>query len=423
MMLATLRHRDFALLWVAGLVSVVGDFALFAALPLHAYVLTGSAAAAGGVFAASLLPRVLLGSVAGVFVDRWDRKRAMVAADLLRAASLLPLLAVVSADQLWLLYLVRAATGTLGLIFDPAESALLPRLVGEERLVTANALNALNNNLGRLIGPAVGGVLYARGGLGAVVLVDVASFAVSAGLIALIRTDSRPERSETVAERSPWGRLRDELRAGLRLVGESRVLSAVFLSLGIGLLGEGTFEVGFPPLVLDVFAGGASGAGIILSAQAVGGLIAGALVARAGESIPPRILYGGGLIGLGLADLGTVNATAVVSPGMPAVALASFFMVLAGFPVVALNAAAQGILQRETLDAFRGRVFGALSAVQGVSMLAGLGLGALVIDRVGVVAVLSAGAAMWIVAGALALARLPGDAGRLAPNVAEGASA
>jgi MFS family permease len=423
MMLATLRHRDFALLWVAGLVSVAGDFALFAALPLHAYVLTGSAAAAGGVFAASLLPRVLLGSVAGVFVDRWDRKRAMVAADLLRAASLLPLLAVVSADQLWLLYLVRAATGTLGLIFDPAESALLPRLVGEERLVTANALNALNNNLGRLIGPAVGGVLYARGGLGAVVLVDVASFAVSAGLIALIRTDSRPERSETVAERSPWGRLRDELRAGLRLVGESRVLSAVFLSLGIGLLGEGTFEVGFPPLVLDVFAGGASGAGIILSAQAVGGLIAGALVARAGESIPPRILYGGGLIGLGLADLGTVNATAVVSPGMPAVALASFFMVLAGFPVVALNAAAQGILQRETLDAFRGRVFGALSAVQGVSMLAGLGLGALVIDRVGVVAVLSAGAAMWIVAGALALARLPGDAGRLAPNVAEGASA
>jgi MFS family permease len=423
MMLATLRHRDFALLWVAGLVSVAGDFALFAALPLHAYVLTGSAAAAGGVFAASLLPRVLLGSVAGVFVDRWDRKRAMVAADLLRAASLLPLLAVVSADQLWLLYLVRAATGTLGLIFDPAESALLPRLVGEERLVTANALNALNNNLGRLIGPAVGGVLYARGGLGAVVLVDVASFAVSAGLIALIRTDSRPERSETVAERSPWGRLRDELRAGLRLVGESRVLSAVFLSLGIGLLGEGTFEVGFPPLVLDVFAGGASGAGIILSAQAVGGLIAGALVARAGESIPPRILYGGGLIGLGLADLGTVNATAVVSPGMPAVALASLFMVLAGFPVVALNAAAQGILQRETLDAFRGRVFGALSAVQGVSMLAGLGLGALVIDRVGVVAVLSAGAAMWIVAGALALARLPGDAGRLAPNVAEGASA
>ena len=93
-MLATLRHRDFALLWFAGLVSVAGDFALLIALPLHAYALTGSAVATGAVFAASLLPSILLGSVAGVFVDRWDRKRTMVAADLLRAALLLPLLAV-----------------------------------------------------------------------------------------------------------------------------------------------------------------------------------------------------------------------------------------------------------------------------------------------------------------------------------------
>ena len=112
--IATLRHRDFALLWTAGLISVAGDFALLIALPLHAYTLTGSAVATGGVFAASLLPQVLLGSIAGVFVDRWDRKRTMVAADLLRAALLLPLLAVGSPDLLWLLYLVRAATGVGG---------------------------------------------------------------------------------------------------------------------------------------------------------------------------------------------------------------------------------------------------------------------------------------------------------------------
>ena len=84
-MIATLRSRDFALLWTAGLISVACDFALIIALPLHAYALTGSAIAIGGVFTASLLPRVLLGSIAGVFVDRWDRKRLMVAADLLYA--------------------------------------------------------------------------------------------------------------------------------------------------------------------------------------------------------------------------------------------------------------------------------------------------------------------------------------------------
>jgi MFS family permease len=206
--IATLRHRDFALLWTAGLISVAGDFALLIALPLHAYALTGSAVATGGVFAASLLPQVLFGSVAGVFVDRWDRKRTMVAADLLRAALLLPLLAVGSPDLLWLLYLVRAATGVGGLIFDPAESALLPRLVGEERLVTANALNALNNNIGRLVGPVAGGLLYAAGGLPAVVIVDAASFALSAALIMAIRANARPEREgESADGASPWARM------------------------------------------------------------------------------------------------------------------------------------------------------------------------------------------------------------------------
>src|SRR4051812_2976489 len=199
-MLATLRHRDFGLLWVAGLISVAGDYALIVALPLHAYALTGSAAATGGVFAAALVPRVLLGSVAGVFVDRWDRKRTMIIADLLRAALLLPLLAVTSSDLLWLLYVVRAASGTEGLLFAPAESAFLPRLVGEEQLVTANALNALNDNLGRLVGPAIGGLLYASGGLPVVVLADAATFIVSAVLILSIHASGRPEQVDIIGD-------------------------------------------------------------------------------------------------------------------------------------------------------------------------------------------------------------------------------
>ena len=288
-MIATLRSRDFALLWTAGLISVAGDFALIIALPLHAYALTGSAIAIGGVFTASLLPRVLLGSIAGVFVDRWDRKRLMVAADLLRAALLLPLLAVGSPDLLWLLYLVRAATGVVGLIFDPAESALLPRLVGEERLVTANALNALNNNIGRLVGPVAGGLLYAGGGLPAVVIVDAASFVLSAALIMAIRANARPERVDDSEDgASAWGRMINEWRAGLRLVGKDRALRTIFIAVGLGFFGEGTFGVGFTPLVIDVLEGGAAGAGVLASAQAIGGLLAGVLVARAALTFSPR---------------------------------------------------------------------------------------------------------------------------------------
>jgi hypothetical protein len=408
--IATLRSRDFALLWTAGLISVAGDFALIIALPLHAYALTGSAVAIGGVFAASLLPQVLLGSIAGVFVDRWDRKRTMVAADLLRAALLLPLLAVGSPDLLWLLYLVRAATGVVGLIFDPAESALLPRLVGEERLITANALNALNNNIGRLVGPVVGGLLYAAGGLPAVVIVDAASFALSAALIIAIRASARPERDDDPEDgASVWGRMVMEWRAGLRLVGLDRALRTIFIAVGLGFFGEGTFSVGFTPLAIDVLDGGATGVGVLASAQAIGGLLAGVLVARAALKLSPHALFAGGMIGLGLTDLGLANAAMLAAPGPGAMAVGSTFMLLAGFPVVASSAARDGLVQTLTADAFRGRVFGALGAIGGLATLVGLTLGAVAIDAIGVVPVVSVGAAMWIVGGVFALTRMTRD--------------
>ena len=175
-MFYVLRQRNFALLWLAGLISVAGDFALIIALPLHVYQETDSTVATAAIFAARVVPSILIGSVAGVFVDRWDRKRTMIWADLLRAVTVLLLVVALSADLLALVFLVAAVQGSIGLFFDPAESALLPLLVGEEHLVTANALNALNNNLGRLIGPAVGAWVYATGGLGSVAVIDSLTF-------------------------------------------------------------------------------------------------------------------------------------------------------------------------------------------------------------------------------------------------------
>ena len=93
-MLAVLRRRDFSLLWFGGVLSVTGDLFLFIALPFFVYERTGSVLATGAMFAAETLPRLLFGSVAGVFVDRWDRKRTMVLSDLSRALILLPLLLV-----------------------------------------------------------------------------------------------------------------------------------------------------------------------------------------------------------------------------------------------------------------------------------------------------------------------------------------
>ena len=101
-------------------------------LAYYVYVLTGSTLASALMLLASFVPQIALSSLAGVFVDRWDRKRTMVVANLLLAAGLLPLLAVQRRDQVWIIYVVVAAEGCVQQFFTPAEQALIPRLVADD---------------------------------------------------------------------------------------------------------------------------------------------------------------------------------------------------------------------------------------------------------------------------------------------------
>ena len=119
-MLATLRQRDFALLWFGGLISMMGDWAMFAALPFYAFEQTGSAFASGAVLTALTLPGLLFGTVAGVFVDRWNRKRTMVLANLLQVLVMLPLLLVRPGESLWLVYVVAFVMASVWQFATPA---------------------------------------------------------------------------------------------------------------------------------------------------------------------------------------------------------------------------------------------------------------------------------------------------------------
>src|SRR5919199_1525059 len=143
-MFALLRQRNFSCIWIGGLISLAGDWMLLTALPVYVYQSTGSTLATGAMLAARVVPRILLGSVAGVFVDRWDRRRTLVVANLLLAFGLLPLLAVDAVDRLWIVYLVAFAQATTAQFVLPAEGALLPRLLPESELVPANAMTALS---------------------------------------------------------------------------------------------------------------------------------------------------------------------------------------------------------------------------------------------------------------------------------------
>src|SRR5687767_1307664 len=146
-MLALLRRRNFGLLWFGGLISVAGDWVLFAALPFFVYQRTGSTLATAGMIVAELVPHVVLGTVAGVFVDRWDRRAILVVTNVAQAVTVAVLILVAEPGMLWLVYVVAAAQSSLAALSGPAETSLVPALVEDEMLVPANALNGLNNRV------------------------------------------------------------------------------------------------------------------------------------------------------------------------------------------------------------------------------------------------------------------------------------
>jgi MFS family permease len=104
---AILRKRDFALLWFGGLISQIGDWLLSIGLPVYVYMRTGSTIQTSIMLITGFVPSLLLGSFAGVFVDRWDRRKTMLICNLLMALALLPLLFVHSGRDLWIVYTVQ----------------------------------------------------------------------------------------------------------------------------------------------------------------------------------------------------------------------------------------------------------------------------------------------------------------------------
>jgi MFS family permease len=184
---ALLRRRDFGLLWAGGLISETGDWFLLVGLPVWVLQVTGSSLVTATVFLVGLLPSLVVGPLAGVLVDRWDRRRTLVAVSLAEAAFLLPLLAVDGRDRLWIVYLVIAVEATLAQLNDPARNALVPTLVPKDDLVGANALIGLNTNVARLAGSPLGGILVEVAGLPGLVIGDAASFLLGAALIGLVR--------------------------------------------------------------------------------------------------------------------------------------------------------------------------------------------------------------------------------------------
>jgi predicted MFS family arabinose efflux permease len=183
----------------------------------------------------------------------------------------------------------------------------LPTLVGEEHLASANALNSLNDNIARLIGPAIGGMLLAAGGFTVVVLLDSLSYLITAVLITLVIVERKPKVVETIeAASSNWLKVWQEWLTGLKLVRGKAILSNLFLIVGLALFGDAILSAILVIFVQDTMGLGSTEFGWMMTAWGIGGLIGGLLIGQLGSKLPAGRVIGWGLILSGALILGAV---------------------------------------------------------------------------------------------------------------------
>ncbi len=404
-----LRNPSFARLWLSGLVSDLGDWMLRIGLPVFVFQLTGSALTTATVFVVETVPAVLVGQVAGVLVDRVDRRRIIIVGTLLQAVLLLPLLAVRSADELWIVYVVAAAEAVLASICGPATLALIPSLVEPAQLASANALSAVSQNIARLVGSPVGGLAVAVGGLTAVVIVDALTFVAVAVLVAGItitaaaRAAAEAKAAAAKAARAAGdGGLVAEWIDGLRTITASTRLRNALLIGAASQVAQGMFIVLFVVFVLQQLSADGSAAGVIRGVQAIGGVIGGVVIGVVGSRIGVRPMIGWGFIAFGLISLVTWNLPAVTT----AVPVYALLFVLVGIPGVATSTGLQTLVQTLTPPSHLGRVFATFEAGASALQAVGVLIAGALADRTGVLPILDVQALIYVGCGCVALVAL-----------------
>ena len=272
-----LRHREFRLLWLAGLASVLGDRIVTVALALFVIDLTGSATDLGFVLAAHAIPLVAFMLIGGVWADRVKRHRLMVVTDLARFVlhATLAALILTGGVEIWQVVVIEALFGTAEAFFRPAATGVLPQTVPEPEIQEASALMSMSNNVCEFVGPAIATLLVLGVGAGEAFAFDAATFVVSA--VILVRMSPRRRDAAVGAPVAVEGEVRqsllEELRIGFREVRARAWVWATLLSASATLfLGLAPWFV-LGPVVAESNYGGTDVYGIVEAALGAGTIV------------------------------------------------------------------------------------------------------------------------------------------------------
>ncbi len=390
---SALRTPDFRNLWIGQMISFVGDALAFNTLSLSVIrMASDEGVKAGGtlstLFVLSALPSLFLGMVAGTIVDRSNRKRLMIAADIIRGFLALGFLAVGSLDQVWIYVAVLVSISTVSTFFFPARTAMLPLMLEKDQLLAANALAQLTQTLAFVVGAALAGVMVGMADATApAFMVDSLSFFVSAFFIARISISGKIDRPAQVAARtgstaSTLDDLKHQLRTtlgelwiGLRYVLNDQVMRGVLISFLALFLGLGAANITFYPLLIDDLGMPEEGLGLVRFSQTLGIVLSSATIAAIATRYKARHLIGLSMLAFGVM---TVVVSAVNNY---ALMVAVLFVV--GLTISPPQIVAQTLMQRHVPGDKLGRASGAQGAIVNVANIASMGVAGLLMDEIG----------------------------------------
>ena len=291
----------FTRLCSAAVVSELGDWLLFIALPLYVLGASGSALDTSTVFLAELVPAVVIGTACGPLIDRRDPGRLLAALTGVQTVILLPLLWV-GPGRLWVVYVVAGAQSALTSITIPCQQAVVPMLVESHEIARANAAVQVASNAARLIGSPLGGALLPVLGLPGLVIADMATFVLSSTLLAGCAPHTSPPKTSMLTGRAA------AIAEGWHAVRRSTTLSCAVIVAFAGSVAQGLFLVLFVLFVLRSLHAGDSVAGLLRGVQAIGGVLGGVLIATWANRASARALAVWGLWAFALVSLLTWNS-------------------------------------------------------------------------------------------------------------------
>jgi len=388
----SLAIPSFRKLWLAQLVSILGDFlALYAVYAEITFRMHASARAITLVTVFFLLPMALVGPLAGVFVDRWSPKRTMVTSDLARAALVFGL---ILARAPWHIYVVFFALSTFSSFFLPARSVTLPRIVPMEGLMSANAIMQQTVQLLQMGSPVVAGALAGWAGPASCYYLDSTSFVFSGLIIATMVIPPRPPHLSPQVKSV----VRD-LFSGMRFILTHEVISFVILSIAAGTFAISAFGSLIAVFVRDVLHANSYLFGGLGSLIGAGMLAGGAVV----TPLARRITQKAHLVNLGILTCGLFIGLIAVAP-KTSMAIAGCFGLGVGASLLTIPAMA--LMQGHVPHELRGRVTSSsmslISLSQGVALLFAGDLA----SRFGIVAVFYGSAVLLLLISTVGAIRL-----------------